>query len=68
MNEISQSFINSIGGKTDTELMITTNYKQYNGEKFATLWIALEMAKELKQSGYNANVLNAKTGEVLFSA
>ena len=68
MNAISQGFINSIGGNPKKVYQISTNCQKYNGETFATLSLAEDFSKELKSSGYNVNVLDAKTGEVLFIA
>lgn len=68
MNEISQGFINSIGGNPKETFIIKTNCQKYNGETFATLTIAEDFSKELKSSGYNANVIDSKTGEILFMA
>lgn len=68
MHQITNNFIASIGGSTKKEYRISTNCQKYNGETFATLEVAEDFSKELKQSGYSANVLNAKTGEVLFTA
>jgi len=69
MNKITQGFINSIGGKTDTEYRISTDCEHYNGVIYATLWIAQEMAKEVKGMGYSKSwVIDNKTGEVVFEA
>ncbi len=68
MNNITQDFIKSINGKPDREFLISTECESINGSTYATLWIAQEVAKELKRSGYGANVLDNDTGEILFVA
>jgi hypothetical protein len=65
---IMNDFINTIGGKPDQEFIISTNCEMYDQEKFATLEVAIEFSKELSQAGYNVNVLDGQTGEVLFNA
>jgi hypothetical protein len=68
MNNLTNDFINTIGRKTDQEFSISTKCERFNGVVYATLWIAQEVAKEIKESGYNALVIDNKTGEVLFIA